>query len=68
MQLVPIRISVADFSKKTTTLPNGMLIGIKTHLTEVIVHLHQSATISPKERKEEDKSITHTVAALLYKQ
>lgn len=59
---VPSKIRVASFSKKLTTLPKPMLIGVKSDLSELIVHLYQSATIPYRERKN-NKSVADSVAS-----
>lgn len=65
---VPRKIHVANISKKQETLLKGILIGVGTDLPEVIVHLNQAAIILPEDRKEEDKSVAVTVAAVQHKE
>lgn len=45
---VPTKIFFAIFSKKITTLPKEMLIGVGTDLPDVIFHLYQAATMPRK--------------------
>lgn len=44
-----------------------MLIGFGSDLSGEIVHLNQYAAIPAKKRKEEDKSVKDSVAAVQYK-
>lgn len=41
-----------------------MLIDVETHLAEVTADLNQIVTILTKEKKDEDKSIADTMAAV----
>lgn len=54
-------IFVLNFSKKPTTLLEGMLFGVSTDIPEIIVHLDKGASIRPKEWNEEDESIKNPV-------
>lgn len=42
---------IENFSKKSTTMPKAMLIGVGTYLPEVMVHLEQSESISSGNEK-----------------
>lgn len=61
---IPRKLHVENFSKKRTTLPKGVLTSIRTDILLVIFHLDQAATIPGKKKKEEDKSVAYTVAAM----
>lgn len=56
------------YSKKPTTIPKEIYIDVRTDLPEVIVHLNQASMMPPpEEMKEENKSVTDSVASKQYK-
>lgn len=59
LQDEPTKIQAGNFSKKRTTLPKGMLIGVMADLQEVIVHLNQAADI-PSERGKSKTCLSET--------
>lgn len=61
-------MSVTCFSKKTTTRPKEMLVGVKTGLLEVIVHLDRAATQAPEGRNKENRIFADTFAAVQCKE
>lgn len=59
-------IHIANFPKKRTTQPKGMLIGVGTYLPDVVVHLVQAAIILDEGKKKENWSVADPVAFVHY--
>lgn len=64
---IPTKMCMVISSKIPTTRLKRILAGVMPNLPKEIVHSAQTATISSKERKEEDTSVAYTVVALHHK-
>lgn len=62
---VPTKIRVANFSK-TKEVPEGMLVGVRTSLSRVLVYLNQARTSTNEETEEEEDFVAYSIAAVQY--
>lgn len=57
-----------ELLENLTTLPKPILMGVRTYLLELFLHLDQSAIMHLENRKGEDTPVADTVAADQYKE